>query len=276
MEGNNSLKRAQGMLYIAITVGVFALFASVVKNIVTERWLKEKDMVACIPADTEASHPIVYHQTIQNPIIDDAYIKSFVEEYVHLTQDEQIVDYHQVTSNARYQNARLSQAKWKAIEMSVGTEKALNMEKYYQSNEIFYTLQQGNMGWVFLIDDIILKAVPNSGAVLAVVRGEFQVTYDRVKVDMPPRFWGYREMRFMINQGNETIDSKENELNKYGVYVAWSNVEILTPEQKEARFKRNYDYYLLEEHQMLEAPKDAEREQYNKEKKEKEDKEKKQ
>lgn len=247
MEGNNSLKRAQGMMYIAIMLGVFALLSSVVKNVITERWLSQKDMVTCIPADTEASHPIVYHQTAINPVVDDAYLKSFAEEYMRLTQDEQIVDYHQVTSNARYQNARLSQSKWKAIEMSTGPERVINMERYAKSNETFYTLQQGNMGWVFLIDDILVKSIPNSGAALVVIRGEFQVTYDRVKVDLPSRFWGYREITLMINQGVPTEDTKGNDINKFGLYVAWSNVEILTPDQKEDRSTRNLEHYLMKE-----------------------------
>lgn len=250
MDGLDNLKRAQGIMMVAIILGIIALSMSVVKNFVTERWLSQKNTVACIPADVENSHPIVYHQTASNPVQSDAYIKSFVAEYIRLTQNEQVVDYHRLTNNQRYDKAQLSQAKWQAIEMSVGAERALNMSKYDQSNEVFKMLDQGNLGWVFLVDDILLFNGPNTGTTLAVVRGEFQVTYDKVKVDLPPRLWGYREIHLLIQQGVPLEDSKgENYINQFGLFVSWSNINILTPEQKEKMSDRNANYYLMKENQ---------------------------
>lgn len=248
MDGLDSLKKAQGIMTFAIILGVLALVMSIVKNIATERWLAQKNMVACVPADVENSFPMVYYQTAAHPLQSDAYMKSFINEYVSLTLDENAVDYHQLTQHQRYDKARLSQSKWKAIEMSVGAEKALNMQRYADSDQVYKIIDQGKMGWVFLIDDILLFPGQNTGTTLAVVRGEFQVTFDKVKVDLPPRLWGYREMHFLINQGVPTEDTKgDNYINQYGLYVSWSNTNILTPEQKEKLSSRNSNYYMMEE-----------------------------
>jgi hypothetical protein len=191
---------------------------------------------------------MVYRQTTMNPTEQDALLKEFVEHYIHFTQDEQIVDYHAVTSAERYKDGRLSYAKWAAIEMSEGIEKALNMKRYSTSNETFYTLKQGNMGWVFLIDDLMLMGDPHSGSVIAVVRGEFQVTYDKVKSDLPSKLWGYREIHLVLNQGLPEFNDKTGKYeNKYGWYVTWSHTETLTPDQKDKLSARSNDYYLLKD-----------------------------
>lgn len=244
MEGIGLLKRSTAVMSAALGVGILALSLSVIKNIVTERWLAQKNKVSCIPSDVEHSFPMVYYQTAANPLQQDAYVKTFVEEYIRLTQNEQIVDYHQLSQHKRYENARLSQSKWQAIQMSRDIEQALNMTRYADSNQIFHDLQKSNMGWVFLIDDILLFPSPKTGITLAVIRGEFQVTYDRIKVDLPPSKWGYKEIHLLIKQGEPALDSKENYLNKYGLYVSWSHIEDLTPEQKERNSARSRDYYL--------------------------------
>jgi hypothetical protein len=192
---------------------------------------------------------MVYRQSAFNYVQNDAYSKSFVEEYIRLTQNEQIVDYHKLSANARYDNARLSESKWKAIELSSGVERAMNMEKYADSSDQFRTLNQGNLGWIFLIDDLLLFQIAD-GSLLAVVRGEFQVTFDKVKTELPPQLWGYREIKLIIEQGfpiegDESSDSEY--VNQYGLFVKQSSTTILTPDQKEKLSKRNKNYYLMEE-----------------------------
>ena len=245
MEGTGILKRSVAIMSLALGLGILSLGLSVFKNIITERWLNQKNKVSCIPADVEHSHPLVYYQTAANPLQSDAYLKTFVEEYVRLTQNEQIVDYHQLSQNKRYDKARLSQSKWQAIEMSTDIEKALNMTRYAESNEVFHELDKSNIGWIFLVDDILLFPSPQTGATLAVIRGEFQITYDKVKTDLPPRLWGYKEIHLILVQGAPKLDAKDQYLNKYGLYVSWSNIEDLTPEQKETYSKRSRDYYLM-------------------------------
>lgn len=241
------LKRTQALIIVAILIAIISLIASFTKNVITERWAKSRDKVACIPANVDFHYPMVYHQTAANPIQSDTLIKSFIEEYIHLTQDEQIVDYHNVTQNSRYKNARLNKARWRAVNLSSYSEKVLNMKRYNESNDVFYTLKQGNMGWVFLIDDILVYPSQKNGVTLAVVRGEFQITYDRVKVDLPSKLWGYREIHLMINEGVPVQDTKNAYINKYGLFVSWSDMISLNPDQKDLRTKRASDYYLKEE-----------------------------
>lgn len=247
MLSNLGLKKFQDLLHIAIIFAIVALLASIAKNIVTERWLNQKKQVACIPANTDNSHPIVYHQTAINPVQNDALVKTFVEEYVHLILNESLVDYHKVTEDSRYDNARLSASKHKAIEMAIGPEKALNMEKYAKSNELYYELQKGNIGWEFLIDDILIYPGQNNGATIAVIRGEYQVIYDKVKVDLPPRLWGYREVVLVLQQGMPTEDEEGLDVNKNGLYVSFSTVNVLTPDQKKSADKKAYGFYLQRE-----------------------------
>lgn len=248
MEETKLLKNTRALVIAAIILGVISLFSSFVKNIIVERWANKRDIVACVPSDMNFSYPIVYRQTAANPIANDALIKSFVEEYIRLTQDEQIIEYHRVTNNQRYNNARLNKNLWRALDLSTGVEKALNMKKYKDSNDIFYSLKQGNMGWIFLIDDIVVYPSQKNGVTLVVIRGEFQVTYDKVKVDLPPKLWGYRELTLMINEGIP-IEKKQGYMNKYGLFVSWSNMQILSPEQKRDRTKRSYDYYLMRDNE---------------------------
>jgi hypothetical protein len=244
------LKRAYSLMTLALIVGVISFAFALAKNAVMEYWAVNRDNVECIPADVEHSLPMVYRQSTVNPVEEDGLVKTFLTEYIHASLDEQIVSYHALSDQGRYESARLSKAKWKSIHMSLGAERALNEKRYSDSNKVYYELQRSNMGWVFLIDDIIIRSAPNSGSVLAIVRGSFQVTYDKEKVDLPSRLWGYREMYFTIQQGVPVSNAK-TELydNKYGLYVSWSAVNEITPAQKEKLSERSYDYYMLKEFQ---------------------------
>lgn len=241
------LKRVQSALVIAVIFMIIAIGLSFVKNIVIERWALKRDNVACIPSDVDFSHPIVYHQSAANPVNQDALIKTFVAQYVHLTQDEQIIDYHTVRPEERYKDAQLSSSKWTAIQMSTGKEKEFNVKAYAKSTENFYLLKKNNMGWNFLIDDILLFGAPHTGSVLALVRGQFQVTYDNVKTDLPPHLWGYREVYLLLNQGEPSRDSKGQYINQYGWYVSWSAMQQVSQAKKQKLSELNHDYYLMDE-----------------------------
>lgn len=245
---SNYLKSAKTMMMISIVLTILAFGLSTVKDLVTERWALKKQNIACIPADVDHSFPLVYRQTAMNTTEQDALLKSFVYNYIHLTQDDQIIDYHAVSNTERLKDAMLSKARWAAIQMSQGTEKALNMQKYSESSDKYVTLKKGNMGFLFLVDDIILHGIPQSGSILAVVRGEVQLTYDNTKTDLRNRFWGYKEIYLVINQGIPTTNPKDDSYeNKYGWYVTWSSTQDLTPDKKEKLGERNSDYYLLNE-----------------------------
>jgi hypothetical protein len=246
MDNTKDIKKMQSYIYLAIVLSIVGLGSSIVKNIVNERWAKSKTQVACIPADTTNAFPFVYAQTAANPIQSDALMKSFVEDYIHATQNEQIVNYHKLTNDGRYQDAMLSNARLKAIEMSLpgSIEEASNKLKYALSYDVFQNLKKGQAGWIFNIDDMLVFPLPRTGSTLVVIRGEFQMTFDRAKVSMPDELWGYREIWLYVNQGVPTQDSKGNFLNKYGLFVSRSVVNILTGEQKDKLSERNSEYYM--------------------------------
>lgn len=241
------IKRAQSALMIAIFFMVTAIILSFLKAFVMERWALKRDNVACVPADVEFGHPMVYHQSAANSVNQDAFIKTFVAQYVHLTQDEQIIDYHTVRPEDRYKDAQLSSSKWSAIQMSLGKEKEYNVRAYAKSSDNFYILKKNNMGWNFLIDDILLFGAPHTGSVLAVVRGQFQVTYDNSKTEVPPHLWGYREIYLLLGQGEPSIGKNGDFINKYGWYVTWSSMQKISQDKKNKLSLLNQDYYLLDD-----------------------------
>lgn len=244
MDNSKVLKKLYTLIALALVVAVISFAASVIKNIVIERWAKSRDTVACIPADTANSFPLVYAQTAAHPVQDDALIKSFVEEYIRYSQNENIVDYHRQSSNGRYIDANISESRTKAIEMTAeGTpERALALMKFAESDNVYRELKKSNYGWIFLIDDI--QIISRGGVTVAVVNGEFQVTYDKVKAPLPDELWGYREIVLLLNQGFPTKDTQGNFLNKHGIFVAHSNSRILSAEDRSARLRRGFDYYM--------------------------------
>lgn len=254
------IKQMKRYVMAAVILAIISLISLIVTNTVKERWAKTRNRVACIPSDIEQTYPMVYHQTSSNPVQNDSMMKSFVYNYVKITQDEQIVNYHAKTdSGQRYVEANLRDNLKLAIEMSLDNERALNIVKYTKSNEVYNRLIKGNWGWVFLIDDILLfngpqpKAIAKvdqpvaHGCTVAVVRGQFQVTYDTVKKELPPELWGYKEIQLLVCQGIPTMDTQNNFVNKYGLFVTWSNVEDIDANRKDIYQNRNYDHYLKQE-----------------------------
>jgi hypothetical protein len=244
----NYLKSARTMMMLAIVFTIIAFGLSTVKDLVTERWALKKQNIACIPADVEHGFPLVYRQTAMNVTEQDALLKTFVYNYVHLTQDDQIIDYHAVSSSARMKDAMLSRSRWAAVQMSQGSEKALNMKRYSDSSDKYELMKKSNQGYLFLIDDIIIHGIPQSGSILAVVRGEVQLTYDNTKTDSINRLWGYKEIFLVINQGIPQTNPKDDSFeNKYGWYVTWSSNQDLTADRKDKMSARSSEYYLLNE-----------------------------
>lgn len=242
MENILFLKSIRNILLATLVVVSIAMIASVVKIGATNHWLKMKDNVACFPSDVEHSFPLVYYQTAHNPISNDAYLKTFVEQYIRLTREDLIVNYHRTTDSNRYEDAKLSNNKFEAIGLSVGEERVLNMRKYAESNNIYYDLKKDNKGYVFLIDDILIRNIPDNGTSHVVVRGEYQIVFDKVKQDLPPALWGYREIHLFLVQGVPTADLEDQYENKYGIFVSNSIENILSPVLKDRLTKRNIDH----------------------------------
>tara|TARA_Y100000034_G_scaffold136040_1_gene210438 strand:- start:4024 stop:4794 length:771 start_codon:yes stop_codon:yes gene_type:complete len=253
MDEINLGKSMTKMLTILIGIVCFTFLFDIIKDAYIQRSIENRDYMACIPNDMSISYPIVYHQGTTNPVVNNALINSFIEEYVKLTQDEKIINYHSEINNNRYKDATsFSESRKKAIYMSLigSPEREKNLRMWSESNKTFNRLKQANMGWVFLIDDIIPQGVPGTPLYHIVVRGEFQAIYDNAKrpVDqqLPAKLWGYKEFRYqvVVNSPDMTVDDKY--LNKYGIYVSSSSERDINPLEKDRYTKRNHDFYLLD------------------------------
>lgn len=262
VQETKEMRTLKSYIKMTIILGAIALVCSIIKNVVNERWAKSRDQVACVPADIYQSFPMVYHQTALNPVQNDAMMKTFVQEYINLTQNETIVDYHaQSISGKRYDDNFIKKSLTSAIEMSLGNERALNMVRLSNSTDVYNRLKKGQAGWVFLIDDLLLfngpqahngqvPVGPNSagfGYTLAVIRGSFQINYDQIKNPASPKLWGYKEIHLIISQGVITMDTKNNPVNKYGLFVTWSNIQDIDANRKEEYDARNADFYLKQD-----------------------------
>ena len=224
---------------------IIAFLSSIGKNIINEKWAKERDDVACVP-DVETHYPGVYIQSAAHPINHDAKMQSFIEEYVHLTRNEQIIDFHKLVNEeegkGRYDRARLSDAKWKAIFMSKGPERGLNKKKYSESSDMYSMLDRDKKSIIFLIDEIITMPVPQFLHTAVIVRGQFEAIYDTAEQDkqnLPPEFLGYREIKYIVETSFPRADEKENWENKPGFYVIWSSERILDPGEKKLLEKKS-------------------------------------
>lgn len=236
------IKSNRSVIKIIIAVTFVTATLTFVKDILVENEARSR-AVACIPTLNEQAFPIVYHQTVYNQSNHDAKIKTFVEEFVRLKYNESIVDYHAISTN---RDVSLSRNLLSALEMSQFEEKAELMKMYSSSDETYGILKKANAGWVFLVDDMIIHNMPESGYLIARVRGEFQVTYDQVKVDLPADLWGYKEIVLIISQSLPTEDSKGEPINPYGYYVISSRSESLSLQKKRKLTERNHDFYIEE------------------------------
>jgi len=226
-------ERHKRMLLYCAVLGAISLVSMIASSLVIKKWAQERNIVACVPADVEHAFPQVYRQTAFNPTTNEALVKSFVYEYVSLTQNEQIIDYHRLTNNSRYKYNLLKKSLEQAINMSLGPAEKINMRRLEESPNVYERLKKGNYGWVFLVDDILLKFLPETGLYMAVIRGHHQVTYDRAKnPDIPHDLWGYKEIHLLIQKGESRGDS----VNKYGLYVSQEWVYDI-----DAKTKRKYD-----------------------------------
>lgn len=240
-ENKNPYDQARTLLLAGIVISALTLIGTFASTIMTKNWAKNRDTIACVPTDIEHSFPIVYHQTAFNPTTNEALVKTFVQKYVEFSQNEQVVDYHRPSNNSRYKYNLLSEYKEKAVNMSIGSAEIKNKEKWANSPDVYETLKKSNAGWIFLIDDIIMDFIPESGVYLAVVRGEFQVTFDKAKLpNSYHALWGYKEIHLLIQQGV----SRGDKVNKYGLYVSEEKVYSLSSKEKEKYTQRVHDHYL--------------------------------
>jgi hypothetical protein len=238
-------------VYLLIIFTIIAFGSSIFKNVINEKWAKDRDAVSCIP-QIETHYPAVYIQSAAHPINHDAKMQMFIEEYVHLTRNEQIFDFHKLVTekdgSKRYDKARLSDAKWKAIFMSKGPERGLNEKKYAQSSDMYNLLSQDRKSIVFLIDEILTFPVPMSMNTTVIVRGQFDAIYDAAdqeKQNLPPDFLGYREIKYIVENSFPRVDEKGEWENKPGFYMIWSSERVLNPGEKLLLDKKSRELSIL-------------------------------
>lgn len=203
----------------------FAFGLSVLKNVINERWAKQRDTVACIP-EVETNYPGVYLETAAHPINHDAKLKLFMEQYVHLTLDEAPTDFHKVTKDQRLNKARVSDNKYKAIFMSDSVEKIFNQKRFAESNERFIELDRDKKSIFFLIDEMIVIPNAMSNITSVIVRGQFEGIFDTQEGKnrgLAPEFLGYKEFRYLVRTEFPETDIDDNKFyNKPGFFVIWS------------------------------------------------------
>lgn len=248
MQETKEIKRMSSRVYLLIFLMGIALFQSIIKNYINEKWAKDRDTVACIP-EIETHYPGIYLQSAAHPINEDAKLQNFIEQYINLTRNEQVIDFHKVLNSQsdRYDKARLSNAKFKSIFMSEGVERKLNELRYAKSSDVFNYLDQKKMNIIFLIDSIETRPVPAGMMIPVVVRGQFEAIYDSAEKDkkvLPPEFLGYREIRYMVKRGFEMTDAEDNIENKTGFFVVWSDERTLDPGEKNKLFKQSREFFL--------------------------------
>lgn len=248
MQETKEIKKTRSRVYLLIVLMAIALLQSVFKNYINEKWAKERDTVACIP-EVETHYPGVYLQSAAHPVNEDAKLQNFMEQYVLLTRNEEVTDFHKVlnSKNKIYDKARLSKPKYQAIFMSDGTERKLNELKWAKSTDVYNYLQQEKMNIVFLIDSIETRPVPAGMWIPVVVRGQYEAIYDKSDKNtktLPAKFLGYREIRYMVKRGFEQTDEEDNIENKYGYYVVWSQERTLNPGEKRKLFEQSREFFL--------------------------------
>lgn len=235
-------------------VALIVLPMSFLKNVLTEQWAKGRNEVACVPVDSKHTFAPVYLLSSQHPVANNALVSSFVAKYIELTQNENVINFHAPNydeknpKNERYQEARLSKARWQAITMSTGPERALNKLRYAKSTDRYKFLKKEGLGIVFLIDEIITMPVIGQMNLPVVVRGQFELIYDQKDKGktVPPEFLGYKEIRLTIQHEYPQMDLDNEFTNKYGLYVISSDIRSLSNGEKRKLEQKSREYLIHE------------------------------
>jgi len=222
----------------------------VVREYAVNSWMAKKENVSCIPSSIDSALPFVYYQSSYHPVQEQTKIKNFIRQYVHLTRDESYVNHHRVSKDGRYDNLKLSKGYLQAIDLSTGIEQAINKKRYADSNETFQYLKKNDLSWDFLIDAILVQGIDDAGAARVVVRGQYQITYDKARVDINNRLYGYKEITYIVMMGPPLELPRGDKstpgavyANKYGFYVVDSFERNLTPlERNDLNLKSSLEY----------------------------------
>lgn len=238
-------RKSQLLITATVVIAIIAASTGIIREFVINDWLTRKENVACVPSTIEASLPFVYYQSAFHPVNQESKIKTFIEQYVHLTKDESMVDYHKLTNKDRYyDSAQFSKKYWTAMDQSLETEKKINMQRFTDSSETYRFLKENKVGWIFNIDTILVNGLTDAGAAVVTVRGEYQVSYDQAQVEVPHRLYGYKEVTYIVLLSTPSQTPDGQLLNKNGYYVIDSYERDISPVERIKLNELNSKFYM--------------------------------
>lgn len=243
------VKRYQVIIATTLLSTLTTVLASLMMGVAyfsINQWNSKPKSASCTPVYQEFNLPFVYRQSKINPVNSDAIIKRFIEEYVSLTLNEEYINYHAATNNARYSDNKVSDSKWKAIYLSEGDALNIRRKDYYNSSTILQTLKKGKLGWNFFIDDIVVRGLSDGSEYAVEVRGEYRVITDQRTSKLPAQLDGYWELTYHVVQGPPSENSERKYINKYGLYVVWEQARSITPVEKDLLMSRDRSFYQRE------------------------------
>lgn len=219
---------------ILIIVGIFFLL------IAEQSWFKRRSEAVLIP-EFKYTYPMISYMASNTKELQNAKLATFVEQYIKKVYDERAVNYHKPTNQARSAQNYLKTSLMEAAEMSRVRAKKENLEKFSNSNETYKRLIQCNCGWIFNISAIeSVQTTPYHDTIIVSVLGDYQVTYDQAKSEMPHKFWGFKRLWLTIVQDIPSRDKKGNYINEYGLYVIDQFMEDLSYSEKDELLKSTY------------------------------------
>ncbi len=210
-------------MYLMMIIGVFACFFFLVESEV--KWLDNRKEGYCRPENTVAYPMIPYLPSSTHEDVDSR-LFNFVEDYIHWTYNEKIVDFHRPSSLSRRATAYLQEPLQKSVLYSKGTAKAENMRKYTNSQSTYIRLKKCNCGFLFNINAIesIIKS-KYTDIFHVTVLGEFQLTGDRQYNNENHSLWGFKRIWLTIVMDRSETNSKGDTVNPDGFYVSYQQVE---------------------------------------------------
>lgn len=210
----------------------FILLSVVILLVAMGIWVNNREEAVCVPTGDNAFPLIPFMPAIDRPQ-DDAKLYTFIEKFVKNVYDERVTDYHRPTNLGRYKNAFLKTPLREAINMTEGVAREDIQRKFADSDETIRRLRGCDCGWIFNIHAIeSISRINPSGSVYVTVLGEFQITYDSVRVQLPHELWGFKRIHLMINQGAPRTNEHNEVTNAYGLYVTYQEMEEIPITEK--------------------------------------------
>lgn len=216
---------------ILIIVGIYFLLVA------EESWFKRRSEAVLIP-EFKYTYPMIPYMSANTKEMQNAKLATFIEQYIKSVYDERAINYHKPTNQSRSAQNYLKTSLMQAAEMSRSRAKKENIEKFSNSNETYKRLMQCNCGWIFNISAIeSVQTTPYHDTIIVSVLGDFQVTYDQAKSDLPHKFWGFKRLWLTIVQDIPSRDKSGKFVNEYGLYVIDQYMEELDYSEKDELLK---------------------------------------